>query len=288
MKVQQLFEQGRINELKEHSVASKLIIPKIEKSDSPKPAEFVNTSQLEVEFDDAIEGEELENYELLDEEEIATEFEQLEEDIEEQPEEILVEQEQEVLLDIDETAYSDDEEIHCRSNFEIEALELHESIIPSQSDLDISESKRKSSVSLNLTDGSDGTDSCTKFKRNSVKKKRRVKSNIKRDEKEIYRSLLKKCETCGKLVERNRLEGHVNRHANIRPYECAVPDCGIKFHCKIALRLHTQGRHSDKRLPCDLCGKVYSSTKTLYHHKKETHSEKRFKCELCGLYFVSK
>ncbi|XP_055637416.1 zinc finger protein 287-like [Toxorhynchites rutilus septentrionalis] len=118
----------------------------------------------------------------------------------------------------------------------------------------------------------------------STYKKERNKS---RDEKEIYRSLLMACEICGKSVERNRMEGHHNQHLNLRPYACNVEDCGATFHSKIALRLHTNGRHSTKQIPCDLCGKVYKSKKAVYHHKKETHAEKQFECEQCGLVFIS-
>uniref|UniRef100_A0A1Q3EYU9 Putative c2h2-type zn-finger protein n=1 Tax=Culex tarsalis TaxID=7177 RepID=A0A1Q3EYU9_CULTA len=108
-----------------------------------------------------------------------------------------------------------------------------------------------------------------------------------RNEKEIYRSLLVKCEICGKSVERNRMEGHRNRHDDIRPYKCPAEDCGTNFHCKISLRLHYNNRHGEDEFACDLCSKVYNSRKTLYHHRRETHTEKQFGCDQCGLQFVS-
>ncbi|XP_053696066.1 zinc finger protein 62 homolog [Sabethes cyaneus] len=287
LKVQQLFEQSRTSAQEETSVPVKAIVPKVENSIPSTQAECIEISRLEVEFNHPV--EEQQDYEQLDEDEIATELEQLEDDVEDQPEEIFDEQE-ETILDIDESVYSDNDcqDSDCRNDFKVEILELHEEEIAPQSAPNISKCTRESPVPLLYSrSGKEKVDVGTKFNRDSIKQKRNTKLNTKRDEKEIYRSLLKKCETCGKFVERNRLEGHVNRHANVRPYECSVPNCGIKFHCKIALRLHSQGRHSDKRLPCDICGKVYSSTKTLYHHKKETHSEKSFKCDLCTLCFVS-
>lgn len=119
------------------------------------------------------------------------------------------------------------------------------------------------------------------------KRKHDTISRKDRDEKEIYRSLLLECEICGKSVERNRMEGHRNRHEDIRPYKCPALDCGTEFHCKISLRLHFNNRHSTDEFACDLCSKVYNSRKTLYHHKRETHAEKQFKCDQCGLQFVS-
>lgn len=119
---------------------------------------------------------------------------------------------------------------------------------------------------------------------------RRQKSSISRknrDEKEIYRSLLLECETCGKSVERNRMEGHRNRHEGIRPYKCPAQDCDTEFHCKISLRLHFNNRHSTNEFNCELCGKIYNSRKTLYHHKRETHAEKQFQCDQCDQKFVS-
>ncbi|XP_055544117.1 zinc finger protein 155-like [Wyeomyia smithii] len=282
LKVQQLFEQSQASELEEKSCPpSKLVEPRIEKCNYVELEESTKISKLEVEFDRSVDHEHLDEYELLYEEEMAPEFAELEDDSEEQTENILDEQEK-VLLDIEESVDSDNDN---HQHFEVEVLEVHQVKSPLQSAC-----KEESSVppvqQIDFIEEAE-TDTYTVPKRGSVRKKQNTELGPKRDEKEIYRSLLKKCETCGKLVERNRLEGHLNRHVNIRPYECGAPDCKRKFHCKIALRLHTRGRHSDKRLPCDLCGKVYSSTKTLYHHKKETHSERRFKCELCELCFVS-
>lgn len=121
-----------------------------------------------------------------------------------------------------------------------------------------------------------------------TRKKHPYEPKPERDEKEIYRSLLQTCATCGKSVERNRMEGHHNRHLDLRPYVCTEANCGLAFHCKISLRLHTKNRHGTEELHCDLCEKVYFSKKALYHHKKESHAEKHYGCEECGLVFVSK
>ncbi|XP_055597431.1 zinc finger protein 578-like [Uranotaenia lowii] len=120
------------------------------------------------------------------------------------------------------------------------------------------------------------------------RKKSEQKNNQPRDEKLIYQSLLLHCNICAKSVERNRMEGHLNKHQNLRPYTCTEPDCGFSFHSKISLRLHRNAKHATDHLPCDLCGKVYNSKKALYHHKNESHSNKRYDCDQCDLVFVTK
>ncbi|XP_055639397.1 zinc finger protein 62 homolog [Toxorhynchites rutilus septentrionalis] len=102
---------------------------------------------------------------------------------------------------------------------------------------------------------------------------------------EIYRSLLLTCDVCGKLVQRNRMEGHQNRHLNLRPYPC--DECGAAFHCPTLLQMHKRTHKSSEELPCDLCGKVFSSKRAIYAHKREKHAEKKFKCEECGSMFVN-
>ncbi|XP_062711046.1 zinc finger protein 311 [Aedes albopictus] len=137
-----------------------------------------------------------------------------------------------------------------------------------------------------LTSGLSRSYPCrVKTRRKNNGPRRSKSSNL--SEKEIYQSLLQSCATCGKSVERNRMEGHRNRHLDVRPYTCNADGCGMAFYCKISLRLHTKNRHSTEQLSCDLCGKPYTSKKALYHHRKETHAEKHHACEECGLVFVS-
>ncbi|XP_062551976.1 zinc finger and SCAN domain-containing protein 31-like isoform X2 [Armigeres subalbatus] len=157
-----------------------------------------------------------------------------------------------------------------------------------QNDEDYSETEIESNTVLKIEENEGPSCQITPLLRNTLKQysgPKQPKPSL--SEKEIYQSLLQACPTCGKSVERNRMEGHRNRHLDIRPYLCSEESCSMTFHCKISLRLHTKARHSTEKMNCDICGKVYTSKKGLYHHRKESHTEKHYACDECGLVFVT-
>ncbi|XP_052867238.1 zinc finger protein 568-like [Anopheles cruzii] len=106
--------------------------------------------------------------------------------------------------------------------------------------------------------------------------------------KALYRSLLMECTTCGKMIERNRMEGHTNKHKGIRPYACGTDGCEATFHCKHARRLHIRCRHGNESFPCEACGKAYKARRDLLGHIRECHSEPRFECDLCPKKFTTR
>ncbi|XP_058455173.1 zinc finger protein 836-like [Malaya genurostris] len=296
-KVQLLFEK---NYSFEENRTSTDLVPKVEQCFTPlsNEIESIEITNVEVEFEAPIKGnEQIEEYELITDQasEVESEFvERLDDTQFEDNEENLIEHD-ELHSDTAEPVECDFDDQHIDSvvskhDYEMVELLSFDSTSQNESLVNTSSSNIPYILSPLQEDFQKDDENVSKPKRSQSrtrKKRERITPKPQRDEKEIYQSLLLKCDKCGKLVERNRMEGHVNRHEDIRPYTCNVSECGTKFHCKIALRLHTQGRHSSNRLPCDICGKIYSSTKTLYHHKKETHSEKQFKCDLCDLAFVS-
>ncbi|XP_053667774.1 transcription factor E4F1-like [Anopheles marshallii] len=105
---------------------------------------------------------------------------------------------------------------------------------------------------------------------------------------ELYKSLLTECNVCGKKVERNRLEGHINRHSGRRPYGCPIEGCPSRFHCKHACRLHVRCRHGSETFACGTCGKQYKARRDLLGHIRETHVEPRFNCDICGKLFTTR
>uniref|UniRef100_A0A182N8R3 Protein krueppel n=1 Tax=Anopheles dirus TaxID=7168 RepID=A0A182N8R3_9DIPT len=105
------------------------------------------------------------------------------------------------------------------------------------------------------------------------------------DAKKIYKSLLVECKACGKAMEKARLDGHINRHRGITPYDCTEENCESKFHCKIALRLHRNNTHSKGRQACEMCKKTFKSKRHLYVHKQTIHNEATFKCTSCSACF---
>ncbi|XP_001865822.2 zinc finger protein 93 [Culex quinquefasciatus] len=101
--------------------------------------------------------------------------------------------------------------------------------------------------------------------------------------KELYKERYSKmCEICGKSLNSNYVEDHMNRHRGVRPYPCNALDCGAKFCSSMALRSHTARRHSDGRHPCPQCSKIFTSTVALQTHSRQ-HEEKTIFCEICNL-----
>uniref|UniRef100_A0AAG5DEM2 Protein krueppel n=1 Tax=Anopheles atroparvus TaxID=41427 RepID=A0AAG5DEM2_ANOAO len=114
----------------------------------------------------------------------------------------------------------------------------------------------------------------------------RRKTNI--SGKALYKSLLMACDTCGKMVERNRMEGHRNKHMGLRPYSCPHEACDAAFHCKHARRLHVRCRHGNESFSCDMCEKVYRARRDLLGHQREAHSEPKFDCDICAKKFTTR
>jgi uncharacterized Zn-finger protein len=97
--------------------------------------------------------------------------------------------------------------------------------------------------------------------------------------KEIYQRLLQTCPYCSKKVEKNRMEGHMNKHNDVRPYSC--DECKKTFYCKQLLRLHKTSIHTDQSLECPVCKKTFPSARSLYSHSLRHKNQDRYQCELC-------
>lgn len=120
---------------------------------------------------------------------------------------------------------------------------------------------------------------------NTQSKAKKTSGDSKEKGKDIYRKLLKKCEECSKMIEKNRMEGHMNKHRNYRPYVCDVGQCGKTFYCKLLLRLHRTSIHTDRSVKCDVCDKRFPSERALYSHKLRHRNENRYKCLYCDRKF---
>lgn len=99
--------------------------------------------------------------------------------------------------------------------------------------------------------------------------------------KDIYQKLLKKCSECSKLVEKNRMDGHMNKHLGLRPYACEVDDCDKTFYCKLLLRLHRTSIHTGQSVTCEVCNKTFPSERSLYSHNLRHKNENRYNCNHC-------
>jgi hypothetical protein len=55
-----------------------------------------------------------------------------------------------------------------------------------------------------------------------------------------------------------RLKEHsISVHGETKPLKCLT--CGTRFRDRIVLRVHEEAKHSNKRQPCDICGKSFSA-----------------------------
>ncbi len=67
------------------------------------------------------------------------------------------------------------------------------------------------------------------------------------------------CDFCSSSFSTfTRLKEHaVSVHGETKPLKCLT--CGTRFRDRIVLRVHEEAKHSNKRQPCDICGKSFSA-----------------------------
>ena len=95
-----------------------------------------------------------------------------------------------------------------------------------------------------------------------------------------------KCKICGKaFVTLSAIEPHMGTHRVERPYKCAL--CPKSFKTKKYLRSHKEV-HSDRKFPCQVCGKVFNLPNVLLVHMKRHEGNKQHKCAFCTKAFVAK
>ncbi|XP_055641354.1 zinc finger protein 729-like [Toxorhynchites rutilus septentrionalis] len=98
------------------------------------------------------------------------------------------------------------------------------------------------------------------------------------------------CETCGKLVHKREIEGHVNKHLDRRPYSCDVPGCTLAFYGLRGIKEHKMVVHSDKvlRYECSICNRSIKGAGTFKRHVMMHNSNMKVECQYCGKKFTSK
>ncbi|XP_044743370.1 gastrula zinc finger protein XlCGF57.1-like [Chrysoperla carnea] len=128
------------------------------------------------------------------------------------------------------------------------------------------------------------------------------------------RALKYKCNLCNKgFYAEENLKKHINRHMGktklqcdlcpkrfyvlsalgvhyksshkIKPKRCTR--CPLEFYHPLQLEQHEQ-THDEKKLICDVCGKVFPKKNKLTRHKKNHTQDRPFTCSICNKCFKTK
>lgn len=132
----------------------------------------------------------------------------------------------------------------------------------------------------NILEGNDFTEKFSFVSKTTAVKRERVEQD---KGKETYQKLLQKCHICCKMVEKNRMEGHINKHNNLRPFACS--ECEKTFYCKQLLRLHKSSIHTNIKVKCEQCDKFFPSARALYAHTLRHKNQDRYICNMCDKKF---
>lgn len=53
------------------------------------------------------------------------------------------------------------------------------------------------------------------------------------------------CHLCDvRFASSGNLQDHINRHNNVKPFQCSVPECGRKFYRNSQLLKHMSNKHN--------------------------------------------
>ncbi|XP_043516194.1 zinc finger protein OZF-like isoform X1 [Frieseomelitta varia] len=99
---------------------------------------------------------------------------------------------------------------------------------------------------------------------------------------DVDSSLLHCCDKCGyRTKAKSNLKSHyIRRHTD--DYKFACEHCGKRFKMEWDLKFHV-GTHGSSQHMCDICGKFYTSSYSLYKHRKVVHlNEYKFQCGVCN------
>lgn len=92
------------------------------------------------------------------------------------------------------------------------------------------------------------------------------------------------CTICNQLFAHRRLETHIQSHFNFNNVSSTT--CGLcleTFETKLLIRAHQKDTHGGGAYCCDVCGRKFTSKRSVNLHILTKHAElKTFLCDLCG------
>ena len=103
------------------------------------------------------------------------------------------------------------------------------------------------------------------------------------------KTVLKKCDLCGKMLKETSLPTHIKDvHENASMVKCG--HCNMSFVSKYSLKNHLFSIHVGTKHKCNQCDKSFNAIGNLKRHEKYVHElkgQKECKCDLCGKNFKS-
>ncbi|XP_075224325.1 uncharacterized protein LOC142326076 isoform X6 [Lycorma delicatula] len=118
---------------------------------------------------------------------------------------------------------------------------------------------------------------------NICDKKFKVKTHLETHVKCVHIDNPVSCEYCGKVFKQEfYLKNHQDKVHNERSSLCEICGKNVKGYDR-----HMEMHKGRVEVPCDICGKTYSSDKNLRIHKLHVHSnlDRKHVCNICGASF---
>ncbi|XP_068992680.1 zinc finger protein 34-like isoform X7 [Neodiprion pinetum] len=98
----------------------------------------------------------------------------------------------------------------------------------------------------------------------------------------IDSSMLHRCDKCdyGTKTKNNLKSHYIRKHTDDYKFSCE--HCGKRFKMEWDLKFHV-GTHGSSQHMCDICGRFYTSSYSLYKHRKVAHlNDYKYQCNVCN------
>lgn len=98
----------------------------------------------------------------------------------------------------------------------------------------------------------------------------------------VHSSLLHRCDKCdyGTKTKNNLKSHYIRKHTDDYKFSCE--HCGKRFKMEWDLKFHV-GTHGNSQHMCDICGRFYTSSYSLYKHRKVAHlNDYKYQCSVCN------